>query len=45
VDSAVFLWLAFGSLAYLPGQVAGKALMVVLSLPVIVVLRRQHATG
>ena len=25
IDSAAFLWLAFGSLAYLPGQVAGKA--------------------
>ena len=25
VDSALFLWLAFGSLAFLPGQVFGKA--------------------
>lgn len=28
LDSAVFLWLAFGSLAYLPGQVALKVAMV-----------------
>lgn len=28
VDGAVFLWLAFGSLQYLPGQVVGKLLMV-----------------
>ena len=26
VDSVVFLWLAFGSLAFLPGQLVGKAL-------------------
>ena len=25
IDSGVFLWLAFGSLDYLPGQVVGKA--------------------
>lgn len=27
VDSALFLWLAFGSLTYLPGQIVGKAWM------------------
>lgn len=27
VDSALFLWLAFGSLAFLPGQVVGKGWM------------------
>lgn len=32
VDSAIFLTLAFGSLAYLPGQVWGKTIMV---LPVV----------
>lgn len=31
VDSAVFLLIAFGSLAYLPGQVIGKAWMVCLA--------------
>ena len=35
VDSVVFLWLAFGSLDFLAGQVVGKAWMVVLSLPLI----------
>lgn len=35
VDSAVFLYLAFGSLAYLPGQIIGKAWMVLLALPAI----------
>jgi uncharacterized PurR-regulated membrane protein YhhQ (DUF165 family) len=34
VDSVVFLWLAFGSLDFLLGQVVGKAWMVVLALPV-----------
>jgi uncharacterized PurR-regulated membrane protein YhhQ (DUF165 family) len=41
IDSAVFLWLAFGSLAYLPGQVAGKAWMVLLALPFIWWLRQR----
>lgn len=39
VDSVVFLWLAFGSLAFLPGQVIGKAWMVLLALPLIAWLR------
>jgi uncharacterized PurR-regulated membrane protein YhhQ (DUF165 family) len=39
VDSIVFLWLAFGSLAYLPGQVIGKTWMVLLALPLIAWLR------
>jgi len=41
VDSAVFLYLAFGSLEYLAGQVVGKAWMVVASLPLIAWLRRR----
>ena len=41
LDSVVFLWLAFGSLAFLAGQVVGKALMVLLSIPFIVLLRRR----
>jgi uncharacterized PurR-regulated membrane protein YhhQ (DUF165 family) len=40
VDSLVFLWLAFGSLEFLVGQVVGKAWMVGLALPVIALLRR-----
>jgi queuosine precursor transporter len=43
VDSAVFLYLAFGSLQYLPGQVVGKAWMVLLSLPMVAWLRRRDA--
>lgn len=35
IDSAVFLWLAFGSLQFFPGQVVGKAWM---TLPVIAYL-------
>jgi uncharacterized PurR-regulated membrane protein YhhQ (DUF165 family) len=41
IDSVVFLWLAFGSLQFLPGQVAGKALMVVASIPFMILLRRR----
>ncbi len=41
VDSVVFLWLAFGSLDYLSGQVIGKAWMVLLALPAIALLRRR----
>ncbi len=43
VDSLVFLWLAFGSLDYLAGQVVGKAWMVLLTLPVIRWLRDRDA--
>lgn len=43
VDSVVFLALAFGSLAYLPGQVLGKAWMVLAALPLIHWLRRRDA--
>ena len=43
IDSAVFLYLAFGSLDYLPGQVVGKAWMVLLALPMIAWLRRRDA--
>jgi queuosine precursor transporter len=41
VDSIVFLWLAFGSLAFLPGQVIGKTWMVLLSIPFVLYLRRR----
>jgi queuosine precursor transporter len=41
VDSIVFLWLAFGSLDYLAGQVVGKAWMVLLSIPFVALLRRR----
>ena len=41
VDSIVFLWLAFGSLDFLTGQVVGKAWMVLLSIPLVAWLRRR----
>ena len=41
VDSIVFLWLAFGSLEFLAGQVVGKAWMVLLAVPFIMYLRRR----
>jgi uncharacterized PurR-regulated membrane protein YhhQ (DUF165 family) len=44
VDSLVFLLLAFGSLEFLPGQVVGKAWAVLLSIPLIRLLRRVAPT-
>jgi uncharacterized PurR-regulated membrane protein YhhQ (DUF165 family) len=41
IDSIIFLSLAFGSLAFLEGQVIGKAWMVLLALPAIAWLRRR----
>jgi len=41
VDSMIFLWLAFGSLEFLAGQVVGKTWMVLLSIPFVHVLRRR----
>jgi hypothetical protein len=41
VDSIVFLWLAFGSLEFLPGQIVGKLWMVVLAVPFVAYLRRR----
>jgi uncharacterized PurR-regulated membrane protein YhhQ (DUF165 family) len=41
VDSIVFLWLAFGSLDFLVGQIMGKAWMVLLSIPFVAYLRRR----
>lgn len=40
VDSALFLWLAFGSMAYLPGQVVGKVWVTLLAVAVLWMLRR-----
>ena len=40
VDSIVFLYLAFGSLEFLTGQIIGKGWMVLAALPFIVWLRR-----
>jgi uncharacterized PurR-regulated membrane protein YhhQ (DUF165 family) len=41
-DSAVFLWLAFGSLDYISGQVVGKTAMVVVALPIVALARKQY---
>ncbi|MBX6372610.1 MAG: VUT family protein [Acetobacteraceae bacterium] len=41
VDSLAFLWVAFGSLDYLAGQVIGKTWMVLLALPLVHWLRRR----
>jgi uncharacterized PurR-regulated membrane protein YhhQ (DUF165 family) len=41
VDSIVFLWLAFGSLDFLFGQIIGKLWMVLLAIPLIAYLRRR----
>ena len=40
IDSVVFLWLAFGSLQFLAGQIVGKLWAVGFSLPFIRLLRR-----
>jgi len=40
-DSVIFLWLAFGSLDFLAGQVVGKLWMVLAALPLVHWLRRR----
>lgn len=42
VDSAFFLWLAFGSFDHIGGQVVGKAYMVAVALPVVWLVRRRR---
>jgi queuosine precursor transporter len=42
VDSVLFLWLAFGSLDYLAGQILGKLWMVLLALPVVHWIRKRE---
>ena len=39
VDSVLFLWLAFGSLAFIEGQIVGKAYMTVLAVAVLWMVR------
>jgi uncharacterized PurR-regulated membrane protein YhhQ (DUF165 family) len=41
VDSIVFLWLAFGSLDFLSGQIVGKFWMVLVATPFVAYLRRR----
>jgi uncharacterized PurR-regulated membrane protein YhhQ (DUF165 family) len=40
-DSVLFLWLAFGSLAFLPGQLLGKFWMTALAVCVLLFVRRR----
>jgi queuosine precursor transporter len=42
VDSAVFLWIAFGSLDYIAGQTVGKMWMTLLALPLLWLARAQR---
>jgi uncharacterized PurR-regulated membrane protein YhhQ (DUF165 family) len=42
VDSALFLWLAFGSLDFLAGQVVGKAYMTVLAVVLLALVRMRR---
>jgi len=44
-DSLLFLWLAFGSLTFLPGQILGKAWMTVAAVAVIAAFRRRVRGG
>ncbi len=41
IDSVIFLWLAFGSLDFLAGQMIGKAWMIILAIPFVAWLRRR----
>ncbi|WP_343207305.1 VUT family protein [Azospirillum formosense] len=43
IDSSAFLWLAFGDLGFLPGQIVGKLWATGAALPVIHVLRARFA--
>lgn len=43
-DSAVFLWLAFGSLDYMAGQFVGKIWATLLVLPLVFAISRRAAT-
>ena len=45
VDSAVFLWLAFGSFQYLPGQVVGKLWASLIAFAVLSCLRDKEAVA
>jgi queuosine precursor transporter len=42
LDSALFLWIAFESLAFLPGQVLGKLLMTALAVTALAVSRKRQ---
>lgn len=45
VDSAAFLWLAFGSLAYLDGQIVGKLWASLAAFVILAALRRREVAA
>jgi uncharacterized PurR-regulated membrane protein YhhQ (DUF165 family) len=45
IDSAVFLWLAFGSLAFIEGQIVGKLWMSLAAFVVLLVMRNRKAAS
>jgi uncharacterized PurR-regulated membrane protein YhhQ (DUF165 family) len=45
VDSLLFLYLAFGSLEFLEGQIVGKTWMVLISLPIVRWIRQREGVG
>jgi uncharacterized PurR-regulated membrane protein YhhQ (DUF165 family) len=45
IDSALFLWLAFGSLEFLAGQVAAKSYVMALSVALVALWRRRAVTA
>lgn len=45
VDSVMFLYLAFGSLEFLAGQIVGKSWMVLLALPLVHWIRKREGVG
>ncbi len=45
VDSVLFLYLAFGSLEFLAGQILGKSWMVLLALPAVHWIRKREGVG
>jgi uncharacterized PurR-regulated membrane protein YhhQ (DUF165 family) len=44
-DSLLFLYLAFGSLEFLEGQIVGKTWMVLISLPIVHWIRKREGVG
>jgi len=45
IDSAIFLYLAFGSFDFISGQIVGKIWMVLLALPIIHLMRRRETNS
>lgn len=45
VDSAIFLWVAFGSLEFIEGQILGKLWMTLAALPVLWLARDRRVTA